>query len=446
MIDVGHVGMIDISKIIVGEDRVREVMGDLEGVRASMKESGLITPLSVQSMPDGNFLLLGGERRYTILLVEGNPLVPARIYERVLTPLEIKVIEKSENFYRKDFEYWELDKLVLEIHNMQQELQGAKAPGPGSDGWGTRDTADMVGFKSAGDVSQAIKRAEAREAYPDLFENCKSASDASKVISKVSEAAVKQQIAAKLESTSTDVTLKQLSNSFIIKDFFEGIKDVPDGIFNMIEIDPPYAIKLIDQKKKDGESQYVLENYNEMTPEEYVVLMPKLFKECYRVMADNSWLICWFAPQPWMEQMYNWITASGLGTTRMCGVWTKGSPGQSMNPSRRLSNAYEMFFYCWKGSPTLNKAGHGNDFHYSPVPPQQKTHPTERPLELTKDLYETFAFPGSRILIPFLGSGNGLLAATTLGINAMGFELSKGYKDSFLVKAHNMFAKESAIA
>jgi DNA modification methylase len=141
--------------------------------------------------------------------------------------------------------------------------------------------------------------------------------------------------------------------------------------------------------------------------------------------------------------MYKWITDSGLGTTQMCGIWSKGVPGQSMNPSRRLANAYEMFFYCWKGSPTLNKAGHGNDFHYSPVPPQQKTHPTERPLDLTKDLYETFAFPGSRILIPFLGSGNGLLAATQLGMSAIGFELSKGYKDSFLVKAHLMFSKEN---
>jgi DNA modification methylase len=440
-IDVGRVGMIPIKDIIVSEDRVREVMGDLESMRDNMKESGLITPLSVKANPDGTFLLLGGERRYTVLLVEGNEEVPARIYDRQLDELEIKIIEKSENFFRKDFEYWELDKLTAEIHRMKQELHGVKAPGPGQEGWGTRDTAEMVGAKSATAISEAIKRAEAREAYPELFENCKSASDATKVISKVSEAAVKQQIAAKLESTSTDVTLKQLSNSFIIGDFFKGIKEVPDGVFNMVEIDPPYAIKLAEQKKKDGESQYILENYNEISPEEYQELMPKLFHECYRVMANNSWLICWFAPQPWFSYMYKWILDSGLGTTQMCGIWSKGTPGQSMNPTRRLANAYEMFFYCWKGSPTLNKAGHGNDFHFSPVPAQQKVHPTERPLGLTKEIYETFTFPGARLLIPFLGSGNGLLAATQLGINAVGYELSKGYKDSFLVKANSMFSK-----
>jgi DNA modification methylase len=109
-----------------------------------------------------------------------------------------------------------------------------------------------------------------------------------------------------------------------------------------------------------------------------------------------------------------------------------------MNPSIRLANSYEMFFYCWKGQPALNKAGRSNDFHFSPVPPSQKTHPTERPIELMRELYETFAFAGSRVLIPFLGSGNGLIAAHQLGMSAVGFELSKAYRDSFLVKVHGM--------
>jgi DNA modification methylase len=55
-----------------------------------------------------------------------------------------------------------------------------------------------------------------------------------------------------------------------------------------------------------------------------------------------------------------------------------------------------------------------------------------------KDIYETFAFPNSRVLIPFLGSGSGLIAAYELGMSPIGFELSKAYKDSFLVKISKM--------
>ena len=137
--------------------------------------------------------------------------------------------------------------------------------------------------------------------------------------------------------------------------------------------------------------------------------MNDVFEDGYRVMAPHSWLICWFAPEPWFDIIYKAILKVGFETTRMCGIWTKRTTGQNMAPSIRLSNSYEMFFYAWKGRPALNKAGRSNEFNFSPVPPNQKTHPTERPIELTTEMYDTFAFPGSRVLIPFLGSGNGCL-------------------------------------
>jgi DNA modification methylase/ParB-like chromosome segregation protein Spo0J len=435
-IQVGKVGMVPLSSITVSDDRVREVMGDLDGLESNMKESGLIQPLAVKANSNGTYVLLAGERRFTVLKRNDTELVPVRIYDEDLSDLEMKVIEKSENFYRKDMEYFEFDRLTLEIHQLQQQLHGIAAPGPGNDGWRTVDTAEMIGAKSPATVTEAVKRAEAREAFPELFENCKTASDASKVLKKIDEALVKQTIAQKLESSKTDSNLHDLSKRFIIRDFFEGVKEIPDGIMHLVEIDPPYAIELSKQKRKDGESQYQLSDYNEVDTKDYQKFLGDTFRECYRVMAPHSWLICWFAPQPWFEVVYHELRMANFETTRMVGLWTKGVPGQNMNPSTRLANSYEMFFYAWKGQPALNKAGRGNEFHFSPVPATSKTHPTERPIELMRELYETFAFQGSRVLIPFLGSGNGLLAAHSLSMSAVGFELSKSYKDSFLVKAH----------
>jgi hypothetical protein len=416
-IEVGIVGMIDVNNIIF-EDRIREELGDLESLEVDMKESGLITPLAVKDNKDGTYRLLAGGRRFTILKRSDVQQIPVRIYEKGLSKLEMKIVEKSENFHRKDLEYWEMDRLTTEIHNMKQELLGVKAPGPGQDGWGTRDTADMIGVKSPATIVESVKRAEAREAFPELFETCKSASDASKMIKKMDEALIKQTIAKKLESQKTEGTLHQLSKCFIIKDFFEGVKEIPDGIMHLVEIDPPYAINIKTRKMSEGESQYMLSEYNEVDSGDYIDFMYDTFKECYRVMADHSWLVCWFAPEPWFCSIYKLLTDAGFGTTRMCGIWTKSSPAQSNQPAIRLANNYEMFFYAWKGQPALN--------------------PTERPIELTDELYRTFAFPGSRILIPFLGSGNGLISAHHLGMSATGFELSKACKDSFLIKAHGM--------
>jgi len=433
-IEVGKVAMINLADIEVGE-RTRQEMGDIEGLEDSLKESGLISPLAVKASDNGKYLLLAGERRYIVLRKNKVETIPARIYPPDISEIEIKVIEKSENFYRKDMEYYEYDALVLEIHKLQQSIYGVKAPGPGHLGHSVEDTGKMIG-KTKGHVSSAIKRAEAREAFPELFDRCKTQKDASNLMQKMDEMVVKEALAKKIELNKASNTVQQLSNSFIVGDFFEKVREIPDSIMHLVEIDPPYAINLQAAKKSEGESHYMKENYNEVDTRDYESFMTQTFAECYRVMSDHSWLLCWFGPEPWFNDIYLALRSAGFNTTRMCGIWSKPS-GQSKRPEMHLANSYEMFFYAWKGRPALNQPGRRNIFDFSPVPPQQKTHPTERPIELMKEIYNTFAFPGSRVLIPFLGSGNGILAADDLGMSAVGFELSKAYKDSFLVKICN---------
>lgn len=443
-IDVGLVAMVRVEDIEIGE-RAREEMGDLAGLEDSMKQLGMAQPICVREN-DGEkpYLLLGGARRLGILIKNNNEEVPVRIYPYDISPLEEKSIELAENFFRKDFEYWEYDNLVAEIDSMQREIHGSKiSTAKDAEGWTMQNTAEMMGI-SKPQVSQAVKRAEAREAFPELFTGCKTASDASKVLSKVNEAIVREAIAKKIEAQQANGKVNSISKGFIVGDFFEGVKKIPDSSIHLVEIDPPYGIDLTDMKRKDGISKYDLESYNEVPRDIFMDGHPErswkglntVFSECYRVMTDHSWLICWFAPEPWFGKVYNALLNAGFSTTRMVGIWTKGTPGKSMNPSTRLANCYEMFFWAWKGQPALASPGHGNEFRHSPVPPQRKTHPTERPTELMTELYQTFAWTGSRILIPFLGSGNGLFAAKDLGMEALGFELSKTYRDSFLVKAH----------
>jgi site-specific DNA-methyltransferase (adenine-specific) len=437
-IRIGKVAMIPMSDIEVS-DRARQELGDLTTLECSLKESGLIQPLAVQDMGNGKFRLLAGERRYTVLLSNQVCDVPVRVYGSNISELERKIIEKAENFYRKDFEYWEHDALVAEIDRLEREVHGSAAPGPGHEGHKLSDTAEVFGITGAS-VSTAIKRHEAREAFPELFERCKTQKDATNVIKKMDEAIIKKTIAEKIDrDKSSGSTLKKLANGYILKDFFIGVKEVPDESIHLVEIDPPYAIDLKHAKKSDNEelNKQFHSNYNEVAAEEYQVFISKVFSECYRVMADHSWLICWFAPEPWFEVIYQELNNAGFSTTRMCGIWSKPY-GQSKRPEMHLANCYEMFFYAWKGRPALNSPGRSNIFAFPPVAAQNKTHPTERPIELMQEIYSTFAFPGSRILIPFLGSGSGLMAAHRLGMSAMGFELGKGYRDSFLVKVHNM--------
>jgi site-specific DNA-methyltransferase (adenine-specific) len=75
---------------------------------------------------------------------------------------------------------------------------------------------------------------------------------------------------------------------------------------------------------------------------------------------------------------------------------------------------------------------------HRPINPADKKHPTERPIPLIKEIMETFVGPGSKVLVPFLGSGNTLIAAHRNSCYGEGFELTQSYKEAFIVKVHEM--------
>ncbi len=435
MIDVGLVAMVDIDKVIIGE-RARKEMGDLTGLEENMRETGLIGPLAMKDLKNGTYELLAGGRRITVLQRNGNTVIPARIYDRDLTELEMKIIEKSENFHRKEMEFWEMDALTAEIHELKQQIHGRATPGPTSSGWTKSDTAKELGLDRM-TVTNSLQRNKLRTEHPEIFSSCKTASDADKLIKKVTKTLETRIQAEQIEKIKSKTNIHSFISKFIVNDFFIGVKDIPDETIDFIEIDPPYSIDLNNIKQKSTEiSQYIESDYNEVSDKEYTTFLHNILAECYRVMKPHSWLVCWFGMHPWFEIVYSEIINVGFKANRLCGVWTK-TFGQSNQPTTQLANAYETFFYAKKGNPELNKAGSINVFTTPPVPPTQKIHPTEKPVELMKEIYSIFTPPNSNILIPFLGSGNGLIASYQLGLNGIGFEKSKNYKDSFIVRVHN---------
>lgn len=425
---------IQTENVYLG-DRFRDEYGDIAELARDIQSNGMITPIAVKKTDESRFLLLAGGRRLAAAVELKMPTVPARIYDREINELDLRSIELAENLYRKDLEWLERVNLEREIHRLQVKIHGEKvSTSPGAPGHSLQDTADLLGRAKSG-ISASIHLADAAEAFPDLFTKCKTQHDATKIMKNLGQRMITESLAAKISEgkEKTSSGFNKLASCYINRDFFEGVKNIPDSSINLVEIDPPYAIKL-PQAKKD----YVYgDSYNEVDIDRYELFMSDVFKECYRTMAEHSWLICWFAPEPHFETIYQLIINAGFNAHRMCGVWIKQS-GQSKRPEIHLANSYEMFFYAWKGRPALNTPGRVNTFDFPAVPPQQKTHPTERPVELMKDVYNTFAFPGSRVLIPFLGSGSGLIAANELGLAPIGFELSKSYRDSFLVKLHRM--------
>lgn len=440
------VAMIPLNQITLGE-RFREDLGEIDELVTSIRERGIIQPLAVMKR-DNDYLLLAGGRRFAACERAAMEEIPTRIYEEELSEYEIRAIELAENFYRKDLTWEEEIKLKRKIHLLYQDLHGARHKSE-NEGWSIKDTSELLG-KSKDSVRKDLALAEAYEFAPNLFESCKNKHDANKVLTKVKESMVQDELKRRAaEKVSADPQKKKLTDSFIIGDFFKQVKKVPNASIDFIEFDPPYSIDLSRSKRTTDGGVEISKDYNEVPAETYMKFISNALAECHRVMAANSWMVLWFGPEPWFEDIYNAIISAGkpagtsledwvknkqgLLTNRMVGIWNK-EYGQSKRPEHNLANAYEMFFIIHKGRPALNKPGRSNMFTFRPVPAQQKIHPTERPIELIMELVDTFIPSGSRVLVPCLGSGKTLLAAHQQGMNAFGYELTEEYKKAFTLQ------------
>lgn len=425
---------VPITSIVFGE-RFREDYGDLSQLIESFKKEGIIQPLAVRDNGDGTYFLLAGGRRYTAATKAGLDSLPVRCYPSTLSELEMRSIELMENVLRKDLEWLEAAKLKKEILQLQKAIHGEKvSTAKDAPGVSQADIAKMLGVTPAL-LSQELKLVEMAEVFPALG-TTKNKADASKMLSKMQESLVREELAKRIEGKAATTPIERvygnLINSYIVGNFFEGIKQVPNNSIDFIELDPPYAIDLNATKRNMGELR--AEHYNEIDQDDYIKFLIELFKECYRVMSANSWIVMWHGKE-WLpiivDMLENGELSCNYNTT---GIWYKGAVGQTNTPNLYLASCYEQFVYIRKGTPSIVRQGRSNVFHYKPVTAVYKIHPTERPIELIQDIMQTFCWEGARCLVPFLGSGNSILAAANLGMSAFGWDLSQEYKNGFVVR------------
>jgi ParB/RepB/Spo0J family partition protein len=442
------IGIINRNEIDFGARR-REDYGNLEQLAASIREKGLIQPIAIWQRPtplkEGElpYLLLAGGRRFQATAINQMTELPCRIFnDPDLDDLLYREIELIENLERKDLSWSEEVKMKKELNDLMTAKYGrvidkGNANKEAEDGWTHKKTADILG-SSRPSVSQDIRLAEMMKVIPQLAD-APTKSDANKLLKKLQNMAVNNELLAQIDrkqaSGGMDALKSQLISNYILRDCMEGIRELPDKSCDIVEIDPPYAIDLNNVKKgmENFSAQYDECDYNEIDPQIYIPFINNLLKEVYRVMSEHSWLIFWYAREPWQEVIFRMIADNGFNVKRIGGLWAKPN-GQTRCPERYLANAKEDFYYASKGTPQISRPGRSNVFTYNTVPPTKKIHPTERPVELIQDILSTFGWPGARLMIPFLGSGNTLLAGANLKMSAFGYDLSKPYKDGYTIR------------
>jgi len=399
----------------------------------SIKSKGILQPITISQ----NFELVAGGSRLGAARVLGLEEIPCLVRE-MDGELDLRECELIENTFRKDLNWQNKNSLVVRINELMSEKHGSRGS--------QARTAEILN-KSVGGVSRHIQLAKAIKLFPKLAE-CATEDDAVKTFRKLSEKVlvkelIKQQT-EKLNELKKDASIIEdkplgvrlaayASDHYRVGDAFMGMQELVDEKlvppFALVEVDPPYGIDLAEKKK--GDTNVGIGEYNEIDADDYAEFLYNTCDYIYAVTPKTTRVIFWFAVE-WYELVRTSLERSGFTVDPIPGIWAKPA-GQTASPDRYLARCYETFFIAWKEKvPPIPKRGRSNIFSFASEPPSTKFHPTQRPLALMQELLRTFAWPGSVILVPFLGGGSTLRAAYSLGISGFGWDLSEVYKEGFL--------------
>ena len=209
-------------------------------------------------------------------------------------------------------------------------------------------------------------------------------------------------------------------NKIYNEDCLERMKKIDDNSIDLIVTDPPYKVT---PKGSCGTTGGMLKakitrqgkvfKYNNINIEDYINEFYRILKEdthCY-IMTNNYNL----------HHFLNVIKDSKLKLIKPL-IWKKNN----VLPNQWYMDCYEYILLLRKGkAKKINNCGTKSILEINNV--RNKSHPTEKPLDLMKILIDNSSEGNDVIFDPFAGSGSTLVASKELGRMYIGCEIDKEY-------------------
>lgn len=242
--------------------------------------------------------------------------------------------------------------------------------------------------------------------------------------------------------------LKRLSNSYEVVAFDQdsppwetgsilAMQELEANSVDFIDCDPPYGVALNEIYEKEYAS--TIDDYHDVMEGVYPAFLRHLIAELHRVLKPDRRMIFWFHTKYY--QIVHQLLSEKFSVVTAPVIWDKGS-GPCRNVEYSRAQVYDLFFECSKGVSKLYRQGLPNILRY-PRAQRNKSripHPAEHPIELMEDIISTYMnpnWPVRKLLVPFLGSGNTILAAANLGVLAYGYDVSEVYRTDYLARLDN---------
>lgn len=229
-------------------------------------------------------------------------------------------------------------------------------------------------------------------------------------------------------------------NTIYNEECLEGMKKIEDKSVDMILCDLPYGTT---RNKWDS-----------------IIPFDELWREYNRIIKDNGAIVLTSA-QPFTSS----LVMSNIKNFKYSWTWDKKLSTGHLNAKKQPLRRTEDICIFYKKPPTYNpqivkrdkkrvdkasgkvvlgdgKQSYGEHMHvggeydfryptnileFSNANRKNKTHPTQKPLELFEYLIKTYTNEGETVLDNCMGSGTTAIACINTNRNYIGFELDEGY-------------------
>ena len=202
------------------------------------------------------------------------------------------------------------------------------------------------------------------------------------------------------------------TNRIYNEDCLEGMKSIPEKSVNITLTDIPYGVV---NRESNG-----LRNLDKENADVFNIDMDELLSEIHRVTEGQIIIFC---AKEQFSEIYKFF-ANKKGTTRSI-IWQKTNPSPMNGQHVYLSGVEHAVWFKPRGRKVFNAHCKNTVFTYSNG--SRKIHPTQKHIELFKELITDNSNEKEVVFDPFMGSGTTAVAAIDTGRNYLGFELDEEY-------------------
>lgn len=222
-------------------------------------------------------------------------------------------------------------------------------------------------------------------------------------------------------------------------DCLEIIKNIPDKSIDLICTDIPYELEN-HGGTKSALAQRSARMRDSVDFMAYGINYDLVFSEFIRVCKIPNMII--FCSNLQIGKIVTFFNNKNIKTDLL--VWEKTNPAPLCN-GKYVSDLEYIIYVHTKGSPFNNDVCFQEKKKckiYPIVVSKDKMHPTQKPLQLMKELVNLHSFENQLVLDPFMGSGTTGVACKELNRNFIGIELLEDFFNIAKARINNTIVDE----